>query len=118
MRRMRNGFSLVEALVALALFQIAMLALAATTIVAARDLGAAARRGRAVSLAASRVEQLRITACRQAGAVSGGSEAAGYREHWRIAGVATRLLTDSVEFVLPTGRMSYVVARAELLCTP
>jgi Tfp pilus assembly protein PilV len=115
---MRNGFSLVEALVALALFQIAMLALAATTMVAARDLGSAARRGRAFSIAASRMEQLRITACRESTSVAEQSETGGYREHWRIEGATPRALSDSVSFVLPTGREAYVVARAEMLCTP
>ena len=113
---MRNGFSLVEALVALALFQVAMLALAATTIVAARDLGAAARRSRAVAMAAIRVEQLRLTACRQPALRGQQDGGMGFREHWRVEGSGSRAVSDSISFLLPTGRESFVVARGDVLC--
>jgi len=115
---MRNGFSLVEALVALALFQIAMLALAATTIVAARDIGSATRRSRALTIAAQRVEQMRLTACRDTPGLGALSVGGGYREHWRIDGAAIRSLSDSVTFPQPTGRESWVTARADVLCQP
>ncbi|HMC57223.1 MAG TPA: prepilin-type N-terminal cleavage/methylation domain-containing protein [Gemmatimonadaceae bacterium] len=114
---MRKGFSLVEALVALALFQIAMLALAATTMVAARDLGTATRRGRAAAIAAQRVERLRLGACSSLVGTGSQDLPGGFREHWRVDGdTRQRSLTDSITFALPTGRESYVVARAEVLC--
>jgi len=114
---MRKGFSLVEALVALALFQIGMLALAATTMVAARDLGAAARRGRAAAIAAQRVEEMRLGACVSAVGSGARDLPGGFREHWRLAGDARqRSLTDSVTFTLPTGRASSVTAKGEMLC--
>ena len=114
---MRKGFSLVEALVALALFQIAMLALAATTMVAARDLGAASRRGRAAAIAAQRVEELRLGACASPTGTGSQELTAGFREQWRVEGDSRqRSLTDSVAFLLPTGRESHVIARAAVLC--
>ena len=116
---MRKGFSLVEALVALALFQIAMLALAAASIVAARDLGSAALRARATSIAAQRVEELRLRACTAAPEAGTRGLAGGYRESWRSApNGRLRAVSDSISFLLPTGRESFVTARDEVLCDP
>lgn len=116
---MRKGFSLVEALVALALFQIGMLALAATTIVAARDLGSSARRARAASIAALRVERIRISACDDGSRTGESLGQQGFRESWRVTATdRRRSISDSVSFQLPTGRESHVVARGDVLCAP
>lgn len=106
-----------EALVALALFQIAMLALAATTVVAARDLASAARRSRALALATNGAEMLRVGACTSP-STSGRREApGGLTEIWRVdVSARGRVVTDSVVFALSSGRVGQVVARRALLC--
>ena len=59
-----KGFTLIEVLIALVIFEFGMLALAATSAVAARDLGVANRRMKANAIARNRVELLRADACR------------------------------------------------------
>lgn len=114
---MRSGFSLVEALVALVLFQIGMLALAAAAAVAARDMGSAARRVHAVALAHNAAERMRIGVC---AAPAGGGERAlpgGYREFWRVDVVGRRrVVTDSVVYVRKAGKPAQVTARMAVLC--
>ena len=115
--RMRNGFSLIEALVALVLFEIGMLALAATTAVAARDLGAATRRARAVTLAYNAVEQMRVGVCVSPSGDGQRQQPGGYTEFWRVEVAGPRrVITDSVVFTRPVGGPGHVVARAEALC--
>ncbi|MEX2178819.1 MAG: prepilin-type N-terminal cleavage/methylation domain-containing protein [Gemmatimonadaceae bacterium] len=111
---MRSGFTLIEVLVALVLFQIAIMALAATTVVAARDLGIANRRAIGRQLAENRVATLRAGAC--AAPESGVSDTQGLRETWHVAAAGrVRVITGSVELVLPRGREELVV-RAWVLC--
>lgn len=113
---MRNGFTLIEALVALVLFQIAALALAATSAVAARDLAIATRHGRAEALARDRVARLRAAACE---APAGGSmeHPGGLEEHWRVESAGTaRRVVDSVVLRLPGGREASVVMSGWELC--
>jgi len=114
---MRSGFSLVEALVALVLFQIGMLALAATTAVVARDLGSATRRARAVTLAYSAVEQMRVSAYASPAGAGVRPWPRGYTEFWRleVAG-SRRVVTDSVVYTRSVGGPGTVVARAQALC--
>lgn len=115
---MRRGFTLIEVLVALVIFDFGMLALMASSAVAARNLGAANRRQHAQWLATDRVEELRATAC--AGSpVSTGRAAApgGLTEFWRVESIGSRrVISDSVDLPLPNGRRGNVVARAWMLC--
>lgn len=114
---MRRGFTLIEALVALVLFEIAALALVATTAVAARDLGIADRHARGHALAIDRVARLKVGAC---AATTSGSRAhpGGLAEHWRVAAVGDlREISDSVELTLP-GRTGSVVVREWEICQP
>jgi Tfp pilus assembly protein PilV len=114
----RKGFPLIEVLVALLIFEFGMLALAATSAVIARDLGAATRRARAHAQASHRVEGLRGTAC-SAGNVTAGLTHDGLTEVWRVDATGDRrALADSVSFALSNGRRSHVVLRAWLLCRP
>lgn len=115
---MRSGFTLVEALVALVLFEIAALALAATTIVAVRDLAAADRHRRGQAVALDRVARLRVGACTT---VTAGSQAhpGGLEEHWRVRGTGPlREIVDSVALALPGGREGAVVVRGWEVCAP
>ena len=114
---MRPGFTLIEALVALVLFEIAALALVATTAVAARDLGVADRHARGHAIAVHRVARLRVGACNGATA---GSQAhpGGLTEHWRVSAAGDlREILDSVELTLPGKRASVVIREWEI-CPP
>lgn len=115
---MRAGFTLIEAMVALVLFQIAALALAATSAVAARDLAVAHRHARAHAMAVERVALLKAGAC--AGAMSGSSlHPGGFEERWTvIAAGQARTVTDSVSFDLPGRRRGAAVARGAEICPP
>jgi Tfp pilus assembly protein PilV len=62
-RRCRRGATLVELLVALLLFDMALLSLVAVSAVAVRRVGEAARKNRAATAASSRIEWLATTAC-------------------------------------------------------
>ena len=115
--RNRPAFTLVETLVALALFQFGMLALAAGVAVAARDLAAARRATTAHTMARNRVEWLASASCPLSGV--GTAETDGYVEHWRVEAVdGRRLIRDSVVFPRPNGTRGFVVARAARWCRP
>lgn len=111
-----RGFTLIEVVLALVLFQFGMLALAATTAVVARDLSVANRRARAHALAEARVAALRAPSC--PGAAAGTARAdGGLEEHWRVRAEGdVREIVDSVVMALPRGRTSSVVLRAWVLC--
>jgi Tfp pilus assembly protein PilV len=114
--RCRGGFTLIETLVALVLFQLGMLALVATTGVAARDLAEAVARRRAQSIASSHAEALRAGACQ--GAESGSAPlTAGMIERWRVDVVgAGRSVTVSIDVPLPRGRRAEIAAHAWTVC--
>lgn len=115
---MRNGFTLIETLVALVLFQVAMLALAATSAVAARDLATAHRSVRAQVLARNRLELLRAQPCPQT-AVASTTLPGGFTERWSIdAAGLRRPITVVVEYSLPRGRTGRVVLSSAAICLP
>lgn len=116
--RPHTGFTLVEVLVALVLFEFAMLALSAVSATAARDLAAARVLERAGSVARNRVEQLSGGGCPPARAADT-SLSGGLREHWRVeAAGPTRRISDSVTFAHPRGGTGFVIARAATVCAP
>ena len=116
--RLRAGFSLIEAMVALVLFEIAALALTATTALVTRDMAAADRHARAYAIATDRVARLRPGAC--TGAASGSlAHANGLQEHWRVqASASVRMIVDSVALPPHRGRAGAVVVRAWEACAP
>lgn len=113
---MRRGFTLIEVVLALILFQFGMLALAATSAVVARDLSVANRRIKAQSLAAARVARLRAARCPALG-VGMQQVAGGLVEHWVVADDGgIRRIVDSVTMSHPRGGESSIVLRAWVLC--
>jgi Tfp pilus assembly protein PilV len=114
----RNGSSLIEALLALVVLQFGLLALLAANAVAARDLGTANRRARAQSIARSRVESFRARGCAEP--VTGQARwPGGIDESWRVeASGSLQVITDSIEMQLPRGRSANHVLRSWLLCSP
>jgi Tfp pilus assembly protein PilV len=114
----RRGFTLVETLVALVLFQVGMFALVATAAVSARDLAEAVARRRAQVIASSHAELLRADACRSAPAGSA-ALTAGMVERWRVDVVGVgRAVTVTVDVPLPRGRSVEVAASAWSVCSP
>jgi Tfp pilus assembly protein PilV len=112
---MRSAFTLVETLVALVLLEAGMLALAASSAVAARDLAIAHRGLRAQSLARNRVERLWATAC--SSPASGEAVAAGFVERWTVEIVEDRrMIAVIVEFALPRGRTRSISLTAATIC--
>lgn len=113
---MRSGFSLVEVVIALVIFQFGMLALTAVSAVSARDVATANRIVRARMLARNRVELLRAGAC-PAAVVGSATAPGGVTEVWRVeAAGATRIISDSVAFPMPGGREGNQVFRAWAMC--
>ena len=115
---MRQGFTLVETLVALLLFQVGMLAIAATGAIAAREIATARRAALARDVARNRIEALRPAACAGAAGSEGSAAGApGVTEHWRVvASGSARQIDDSVSYRLPRGRTAFVVIHGGMLC--
>lgn len=115
MRYTRAGATLVETLVALLIFELAMLAVVAMTTVAARDLAATRLLERAREAARNRVERLAVGCpAAQAGMAAA---PAGLTEHWAVrAEGRERHVQDSVVFRGPRGAERSVVARTTVLC--
>ena len=112
---MRRGFTLVETLVALVLVQFGLLAVAAASGIAARDMAAATRISRAREAAHDRIESLRPGACRAM--AEGSVSTAAWDEHWSVRGDSVvRIVRDSVEYRLPAGRRGRVVLEHAVLC--
>lgn len=112
---MRHGFTLVEVLVALVLVQFGLLAVAATSAIAARHVAVATRAAHASDVARERLESLRWTAC--AAESEGGRVTAEISEHWSVRGAdGWRSVRDSVEFPLPAGGRGRLVLEQLVLC--
>jgi prepilin-type N-terminal cleavage/methylation domain-containing protein len=101
----RNGFSLVETIIALLIFSVGGLALASTAAMIGRQLRVDELRERGGRIAASRLETLRAS-CR--GATSGSQFAGGVRSDWSVVvGDSGRTnLTESVSYVSWSGPRS------------
>ena len=115
MRTPRSGFTLLEALIALVIINVGLLALVASTAVLIRQTTEVRARSAAVRAAANRVQQLGATICAPTSGSAAG--AFGIRETWSIevqqGGV--RELLDSVTYTTPSGPRS-VVLRTKLPC--
>ena len=112
---MRRGFTLVETLVALVLVQFGLLAVAAASALAARELAVATRTARARDIARERIELLRIAAC--AANAEGSRVTLEWTEHWAVRGATSyRVVRDSVSYPLPAGREGRLVLEHIVLC--
>lgn len=98
---MRTGYTLVEVVVALLVFSIGALALAASSAVVARTMRANALRERAGRIAVSRIETIK-SAC--ASAASGTESIQGIESQWTIArGAGTVSILESTRYASTTG---------------
>ena len=112
---MRQGFTLVETIVALVLLQFAILAFSGTIAVAARDYTLARHAAAADARARNRVALLRSDPCVAPG--SGATTDGRMREWWRVEGWGPRrIITDSVHYPRAGGRVGVATARAFTWC--
>ncbi len=112
---MRRGFTLVETLVALVLVQFGLLAVAAASALAARELAVATRSAQARDVARERIELLRLGAC--GGDAVGSRVTVALTEHWSVRGTPVhRIIRDSVAYRLPAGREGRLVVEQIVLC--
>ena len=112
---MRQGFTLIETIVALVLLQFAILAFSGTIAVAGRDFTLARHAAAAHALARNRVAQLRANPCAPAG--SGAATAGIMQEWWRVETQGPRrIITDSVQFPRSGGRVGVAIARGFTWC--
>jgi prepilin-type N-terminal cleavage/methylation domain-containing protein len=97
----RRGYTLVEIVVALLVFTIGALALAASSGVVARTMRANLLRERAGRIAAGRIETIK-SAC--ASAASGSESVEGVESQWTVGrGVQTVSIVESTRYTSTTG---------------
>ena len=111
----RAGFTLVELLVALMIFAVGMLGLAATAGSVTRMMGGARRQTIAAQVAQSRIEKLRASPCT---ALTGGTETVrGVTNIWTVTAVPRGVnVTDSVVFATARGATRSRVYKTTLSC--
>ena len=111
----RAGFTLVELLVALMVFAVGMLGLAATAGSVTRMMGGAKRQTIAATVAQSRLEKLRSSPC--ASITSGSETVRGVTNTWTVTAVSRGVtIKDSVSFPSSRGTTRSKVYRTTLSC--
>ncbi|MEO6211276.1 MAG: prepilin-type N-terminal cleavage/methylation domain-containing protein [Gemmatimonadaceae bacterium] len=105
--RTRGGFTLVELMVAVFLLGVGLAGLIATSSAISRMMGGSIRESTASTIAASRFERLRASAC--ASIVTGSATTYGVTESWVVTKINARMfdVTDSLSYV-PISRRSPV----------
>lgn len=111
----RGGFTIVELIVAMVVFAIGVLGLAATTATVARLMGSASRQTIAATVAQSRIENLRARSC--ASLASGSETVRGVTSTWTVV-VATRgdSVTETVTFPTAGGKTRTRVYKTMITC--
>jgi type IV pilus modification protein PilV len=111
----RAGFTLVELLVAMMIFAVGMLALAATAGSVTRMMGGAKRQTIAAQVAQSRIERLRSSPC---ASLLGGSETVrGISSTWTVSAVSRGVnITETVVFATSRGSSRTRVYKTSLSC--
>lgn len=111
----RAGFTLVELLVAMMVFAVGMLGLAATAGSVTRMMGGAKRQTLAATVAQSRLEKIRSSPC--ASLVSGNETVRGITNTWTITAVTRGIdVRDSVSFPGSGNTRHWKVYRTSLSC--
>ena len=113
-RRPRQGFTLVELLVALLLVEVGLLSLTGTTLVLIRERSAVRARAAAIRAASNRLQFLATGPCEAASGAAVGPST--IRELWDVQLIpnAVRELRDSVAYGADSGHA--IVLRTRLPC--
>ena len=110
----RAGFTLVELLVAMMVFAVGMLGLAATAATVTKLMGGAKRQTIASTVAQSRMERLRSSPC--ASLTAGTDTSRGVVNKWTVQSVTRGVnVTDTVTFTSARGA-TYKVYKTTLAC--
>ena len=111
----RAGFTLVELLVAMMVFAVGMLGLAATAASVTRMMGGAKRQTIAATVAQSRLEKLRSSPC--ASITSGSETVRGITNVWTVTAVTRGVsVKDSVAFPSSRNKTRSKVYKTTLPC--
>jgi type IV pilus modification protein PilV len=111
----RAGFTLVELLVAMMVFAVGMLGLAATAASVTRMMGGAKRQTIAAAVAQSRLEKIRSSPC--ASLTSGSETVRGITNTWTITAVSRGMnVKDSVSFPSSRNTRRSKVYQTSLSC--
>ncbi len=115
-RRAVRGFTLIELVLAIFIFSVGALGLAATTAQITRSLAATAMRERALKIASARIEELRSLSC--ASARSGSETVNGIVSGWTVSASGMRItILESVTYTL-NGLGRTDTYRAFVRCRP
>jgi prepilin-type N-terminal cleavage/methylation domain-containing protein len=106
-RTTRSGFTLIELMVTVLLLGVGLAGLVATSGAVSRMMGGSSREGIAATIAASRFETLRGSAC--ASIATGTATTRGVSESWKVTKISAHTfdITDSVSYV-PLSRRTTV----------
>jgi prepilin-type N-terminal cleavage/methylation domain-containing protein len=106
-RTTRSGFTLIELMVTVLLLGVGLAGLVATSGAVSRMMGGSSREGIAATIAASRFETLRGSAC--ASIATGTATTRGVSESWKVTKINAHTfdITDSVSYV-PLSRRAMV----------
>jgi prepilin-type N-terminal cleavage/methylation domain-containing protein len=109
----RTGFTLVELLVALVVFDVALLAFAADAALLVRWRGASERRVAGVAAAQSRIAELRARGC-PAPATGSATPGPGVREYWWVEALPgpARSVRDSIAYADASAPRAFVLHTA------
>lgn len=116
-RPMRTGFTIVEVLFTLVILSAGLLALHGSSALTLRLVGGGWTRTLAATVAQTRLEQLRASACTAAS--SGSHETRGVRERWTVSplGAGGRITTVEIELTVEYVVRSQRGATAERAAT-
>jgi type IV pilus modification protein PilV len=104
----RDGFTIIEVIVAIIILAVGVLGLASTATVVTRQIGGGSQQGTAANLAASRFERMRARVCTTL-ASGGPTVTNGINERWFVTAVNdARLVRDSVWYDTTRGERFFV----------
>lgn len=111
----REGFTLVELIVALLLLSIGLLGLAGSATVVTRLMGAGSQLTIAAAVAESRIEALAAEPC--VSTTGGPVTTRGITESWTVSGTGqTRTVRDSLSYVVARGGPRFMLHEGAIQC--
>ena len=114
----RDGFTIIELIVAIVIMVVGVLGLAGTAGMVARKVGGAAQQTIAANVASSRFEKLRSVACDQV--VDGDTTTRGIGEEWTVVtdpgNASLKQVSDVITYTAAGGRSRTLTFESYVLC--